>query len=167
MLLVIFFGAQYKRWLDREWVRHLVSPIPEVMAFNESDHKKPPTVENVMAYIARSDKFGKHGPYVAARAAMCFVTEGMSHVQGDKTMINTRRMNYNCAYEVDGKTKYTSCPEQDFDKAWSVDCGVAQINVPGRQCPEKLFDYEHNIDVALQKYEARGDFSAWYGKGCN
>lgn len=165
MLGISILGAKYKHWQDIAWERSLVSPVPEVYAAAPTP-KPAPTVENVLAYIGRRDKFGKHGPYVAAKAAMCFVTEGMSASQSDKTVVNTRRINYNCKYEKDGKTTYTSCPAQDFDKAWSVDCGVAQINVAGQSCPESLFDFQTNIDVALEKYESRGNFSAWYGLGC-
>lgn len=171
LLSVIVIGHIIKDWKDAEWQKNVVSPLAsQVYAMSRTPTPAPvpePTVENVMAYIGRKDKFGKYGPYVAARASMCFVTEGMSAAKNNVSHVDTRRVNYNCQYVVNGKKISTSCPPQDYDKAWSVDCGIAQINVAGKVCPEKLFDFRTNIDTALEKYEARGDFSAWYGKGCN
>ncbi len=168
MILVLILGYSYKNWQDAQWKKHLVSPIPlEVHASEPAPTPTPtpvpePSVENVMAYIGRKDKFGKFGAFTAAKASMCFVTEGMASRKDNKSMVDTRRMNWNCKYG----DVYTSCAPQDRDQAWSVDCGVAQINVSGKVCPEDLFDYQKNIDVAVKKYEARGNFSAWYGTGC-
>lgn len=65
-------------------------------------------------------------------------------------------MGWNCYYN--GVSK--ACLPQDRDKAWSVDCGVAQINVIGKTCPEELFDPENNLNVAKKMYESRG-LSPW------
>lgn len=66
---------------------------------------------------------------------------------------------FNCRY---GKISQ-SCRPEDREKAWSVDCGIAQINVIGKVCPDELFDADHNLMVARQKYEARNwqPWSAW------
>lgn len=78
-------------------------------------------------------------------------------------------MGWNCRYTriVTGKngeeieeTYSTSCKPEDRYKAWSVDCGVAQINVIGKTCPEELFDPENNLNIARKMYESRG-LSPW------
>lgn len=65
-------------------------------------------------------------------------------------------MGWNCYYN--GQSK--ACLPQDRNQAWSVDCGVAQINVIGKVCPEELFDPENNLNVAKKMYESRG-LSPW------
>jgi hypothetical protein len=63
---------------------------------------------------------------------------------------------WNCIYDgVSG-----ACKKEDRWNAWSVDCGVMQINVKGRVCPEELFDYKINIQKALAMYERRA-WSPW------
>lgn len=70
---------------------------------------------------------------------------------------NPRSMNWNCRYTNERKeTVSKSCKPEDRDKAWSVDCGVAQINTIGQTCPEELFEVEHNLAVAKKMYDARG-----------
>lgn len=55
------------------------------------------------------------------------------------------------------------CRPEDRPRAWSTDCGVAQINTPGTTCPEELFEIETNLRKAKAKYESRGwqPWSAW------
>jgi hypothetical protein len=68
-----------------------------------------------------------------------------------------RSMNWNCRYTNERKeTVSKACKPEDRDKAWSVDCGLAQINTVGKDCPEELFDPEHNLTVAKKMYDARG-----------
>lgn len=59
---------------------------------------------------------------------------------------------WNCRYN--GKSQ--ACKPQDRAQAWSVDCGVAQINTPGSVCPEHLYDVETNLIEAHKKYVRRG-----------
>lgn len=66
-------------------------------------------------------------------------------------------MGWNCYYN--GRSQ--ACLPQDRSKAWSVDCGVAQINHIGKDCPEELFDPEHNLTVAKKMYDSRG-LTPWY-----
>lgn len=58
---------------------------------------------------------------------------------------------WNCHYGTESR----ACAPEDREKAWSVDCGVAQINVVGKVCPQELFDPNHNLEVARKKYESR------------
>jgi hypothetical protein len=64
--------------------------------------------------------------------------------------------NYNCRY--DGKSR--ACKPDDRKSAWSVDCGILQINVMGTICPVELFDIEYNLNAGKGKLERQG-FKAW------
>jgi len=77
--------------------------------------------------------------------------------------LNSNAQGFNCYYEKAGKTVSEACRKGDEDRAWSTDCGIAQINVAGKVCPLELFDPNHNLEVARQKYEARKwqPWSAW------
>ena len=63
---------------------------------------------------------------------------------------------FNCRYGGISQV----CKKGDEDKAWSTDCGIAQINVPGRLCPDELFDPQNNLDIAYGKFQKRG-WSPW------
>ena len=91
----------------------------------------------------------------------------MNRIFGDKTEIayaiimhesnmNYRSINYNCIYN--GKS--TFCKKGDESKAWSVDCGVAQINVKGQVCPDKLFTEKGQIEAIEKIYKSQG-LNAW------
>lgn len=72
--------------------------------------------------------------------------------------LNPNAINYNCRYNGISK----SCKKGDEDKAWSTDCGVAQINVSGKGCPAELMNPKKNLEVARKKYENKGNsFIAW------
>ena len=64
--------------------------------------------------------------------------------------------NWNCIY--DGKS--TFCKKQDRSKAWSVDCGIAQINVRGQICPAELLTLEGNMKAVEKIYKTQG-LNAW------
>lgn len=69
---------------------------------------------------------------------------------------------YNCHYyNKDGKKYSTSCRIEDRPKAWSVDCGIAQINVKGKVCPSKLLTLEGNMEAVEKIYKEQG-LNAWY-----
>ncbi len=65
-------------------------------------------------------------------------------------------VNYNCRY--DGRS--TFCKKGDKAKAWSVDCGIAQVNVKGTVCPEHLFTLEGNMKAVEKIYKEQG-LNAW------
>lgn len=68
---------------------------------------------------------------------------------------------WNCRYKRDNGTEYSAaCKVADRYRAWSVDCGIAQINTIGQECPAKLFDPEHNLSVAKEMHSRRG-FQPW------
>lgn len=53
-----------------------------------------------------------------------------------------------------------SCKEEHRKFAWSVDCGVWQINSLTKECPEHLMDAEVNIAIAKEMQSKRG-WSPW------
>lgn len=73
---------------------------------------------------------------------------------------------YNCYYtklDKNGKTvKYsTFCKKGDEGKAWSVDCGIAQINLVGKKsCPDYTKDLTWSIDKMVEMHKVRG-FNPW------
>lgn len=68
--------------------------------------------------------------------------------------LRTDAMGWNCYYiNAQGKQYSKACLPQDRAKAWSVDCGVMQINHIGKTCPEHLFDPDENIKIGKEKYD--------------
>lgn len=65
-------------------------------------------------------------------------------------------INYNCRY--DGKS--TFCKNGDRAKAWSVDCGIGQVNVRGTVCPKHLLTLEGNMEAVEKIYKQQG-LNAW------
>jgi len=75
-----------------------------------------------------------------------------------ESRLKTDSKGWNCYYN--GRSQ--ACRVEDRESAWSVDCGVMQINVIGKECPKELFDPTHNIEVGRKKYEGRNfTFLAW------
>jgi hypothetical protein len=70
---------------------------------------------------------------------------------------------YNCMYTAPDGTHYsTACKTEDRYRAWSVDCGIAQINVKGQECPAELMDPAYNIQKAYEwKFKNSKTFHAW------
>jgi hypothetical protein len=68
---------------------------------------------------------------------------------------------YNCFYYREDGTRYsTSCKKEDRPKAWSVDCGIGQINIRGLVCPNDLMTLEGAMKIVEQKYKKEG-LNAW------
>ena len=61
-------------------------------------------------------------------------------------------INYNCRYN--GRS--TFCRKGDEYKAWSVDCGIAQINTRGQICPKELLTLEGNMKALEKIYKEQG-----------
>lgn len=70
--------------------------------------------------------------------------------------LNPMAVNWNCYYGDVSR----ACDEWDRYRAWSVDCGVAQLNISGRECPRELFDPQINIQKAKEKFDRQGR-GAW------
>ena len=74
----------------------------------------------------------------------------------DESGLQPTRMGYNCIYNgVSG-----ACKPEDRGLAWSVDCGVAQLNFIGKECPPEAFDVDWNLKQAKVKQARRG-FTPW------
>lgn len=75
--------------------------------------------------------------------------------------LNTQAKGWNCHYyNAEGKRYSASCKTQDREKAWSVDCGIAQINVKGKSCPARLLTLAGNMEEVEKKYKTQG-LNAW------
>jgi len=72
--------------------------------------------------------------------------------------------NWNCIYYDNGKPYSGVCAEVDRGQAWSVDCGIAQLNFKGTECPAEAFNPVWNITMARVKYERQG-IKAWVAYG--
>ncbi len=75
---------------------------------------------------------------------------------------------WNCHYyktvivdEKEVQRRYsTSCKIADRGNAWSVDCGIGQINTKGKVCPARLLTLEGNMEAVEKIYKAQG-LNAW------
>lgn len=78
---------------------------------------------------------------------------------------NEKAVGYNCRYPVVGKDGVTrmksmACKVQDRHLAWSVDCGIAQINHKGKYCPVESLTFEYSIAKAKYILDTQG-LNAW------
>ncbi len=63
---------------------------------------------------------------------------------------------YNCRYNGISR----ACKPSDRAKAWSVDCGIGQINYRGQKCPQSLLTLEGNMKAVEEIYKTQG-LNAW------
>lgn len=75
--------------------------------------------------------------------------------------LDPKAVNWNCRYYMPTNSdpnRHVSrpCLPADRQKAWSVDCGIFQVNAKGTECPESLFDVDINISKTKELYDARG-----------
>lgn len=87
------------------------------------------------------DHFGENCPTATA----IFIAE---------SGLNPNAKGWNCHYGEVSK----ACKPEDRHLAWSVDCGIAQLNFRGQECPAEAFDYQWNIQKA---YEWKFKPSGW------
>lgn len=66
--------------------------------------------------------------------------------------MNSLAIGWNCRY---GGVSM-ACKPEDRGKAWSVDCGLFQLNRMGQACPPETFDIAKNIAAAREMYDKRG-----------
>ncbi len=137
--------SEMKREADQVWQEHL----ERVGNNGRADEKKAVPAEKPATTIEEKilSKFGDDGKIALA----VFKSEsGLKHdAQG-----------WNCHYKENGKEVSKACRPEDRGRAWSVDCGIAQLNFPGRVCPKESFDPDWNIEHGHEKYLARG-FQPW------
>ncbi len=70
--------------------------------------------------------------------------------------LDLHSINYNCIYG--GRS--TFCKPQDIYKAWSVDCGISQVNIRGQVCPAELMTLDGNMKAVEKIYKEQG-LNAW------
>jgi len=90
----------------------------------------------------------KHFSEEEARIAKAILTH--------ESRLNPNAKNYNCYYN----NKSTFCKKGDEHLAWSVDCGIAQLNYHGSVCPSYTKSIEKSIEKMADMYEKRG-WSPW------
>jgi hypothetical protein len=103
--------------------------------------------------------YNKFGPVEAQIALPVFKAE---------SSLSVSAVGYNCYYWSWSKGRKVSqaCAAEDRHKAWSVDCGVAQINHRGQECPARLLTLEGSVDQAKRMFDERG-WQPWvaYNRG--
>lgn len=72
--------------------------------------------------------------------------------------LNPLAKGWNCYYYREDGSRYSAaCEIEDRENAWSVDCGVAQMNVAGKECPAEYMDAKWNIEKSyIWKYLPSG-----------
>lgn len=150
--LVIY--GQYERW---SFIKNAISPLAEPVFAAETPTTPTPEplpewVQDLQLIVKEFSPFGKDEVAKAVDVAK------------NESGWNRKAQNWNCWYSQDGTVKSqkteptdksTSCSEQDKPMAWSVDCGLLQINVSGKSCPSELFDPKKNIAKAVEMYKRR------------
>lgn len=108
----------------------------------------------------------EHSPSsVEAKILAAWEGTGNGHiavaVAKSESGLRSTAMGWNCHYyDAQGKRYSKACNPEDRPKAWSVDCGVMQINHLGKTCPSHLFDPDENIRIGRDMFNSRG-FSPW------
>lgn len=74
--------------------------------------------------------------------------------------LNPEAKGWNCTYPENGQMISRACNPEDRPRAWSVDCGVAQLNFSGTECPKESFDPVWSVDMAFKKFQRQG-WGAW------
>lgn len=90
------------------------------------------------------------------------------HLQ--ESNLNPSAIGYNCFYDAKGNVHKerltgvysTHCKSGHSIYAWSVDCGLSQINHLGKKCTKDSLDIGHSLEMALNKYVKSGNsFRPW------
>lgn len=138
-------------WIVGSYVEahRYLSPCPDsgchVMVKTVYASDENTELEQVIGYITKV--FQKEGPQVVYQAIS--VAKNESGWRKDAK-------GWNCHYlDENGKQYSDACKIEDRPKAWSVDCGIMQINVNGQVCPEKLLTIKHNVNKAYAMYKTR------------
>lgn len=137
---------------DREIVKPLIITTDDDLLVTDS---VDPTVWETIRLSAK--------PEIAALVVATFPSdsEEMLAIFMAESGLNKDAVGWNCLYEEYGSSVSRACKEGDRVNAWSVDCGVSQLNFKGLTCPLEAFDPVWNITVgAKKKYDSQGK-EAW------
>lgn len=84
-----------------------------------------------------------------------------------ESRMNPNAVGYNCYYDKNETTVYTTkvkgshstaCKKEHRKYAWSVDCGVLQLNTLGKVCPKETIDQHLQRGALLSKVQG---LNAW------
>ena len=128
-------NVSYRFWggkTDRS-ISRIPTPTPEHSEQAIILDNQKPIAQKIRAYFKKD----------ADRAIAIFRAE---------SGLNAHAQGWNCTYGP--------CKPEDREKAKSTDCGIAQINFPGKVCPARAFNEDWNIQKAYMMYTRRG-FQPW------
>lgn len=113
----------------------------------DSTPSPTPTPSRSEVIFEVSQQFDQFGADVVAQSILVAKNEsGWKH----------NSQGWNCHYKnEEGKVYSAACKVEDRPNAWSVDCGVMQVNVKGKSCPAEMFDIKKNIAKAVSMYKKR------------
>jgi len=109
------------------------------------EHK--PTVSKITVEDKIKHYFPKHYKEVIA----------ISYAESN---MNQNAVGYNCMYN--GKSK--ACKKEDRSKAWSLDCGLLQLNTLAKTCPKEIIDKHLQRAATLSRVQGLGAWVAWKTK---
>lgn len=128
-------------------------------------------IKIIIAILVASSLIGFYPQRTDAEPQVIIPLTLEQHIQrifGNKALVTTAVLkhesqgfkldakNWNCIYN--GKS--TFCKKEDRNKAWSVDCGIAQINVKGQICPKELMTLEGSMKQVEKIFKTQG-LNAW------
>lgn len=172
IVLVIFSVACIDHWYSNRgtWVFENVSAA----VFEETnliETAQPVSgglgVNGTMANTTASVAVPTGGTQVSSVSGSVIEAKILEAFDGDKVAVAVAKSEsgldpnakgYNCRYG----NRSTSCKPEDRHKAWSVDCGVYQINTLAKECPDHLMDVDTNIRIAKEMQSKRG-WNPWVG----
>lgn len=149
MLLLSLLGYPAKGGAEPQIISP--EPIPTVQTTKKVASRKTTLVKPVATVEMKElieDIFGDKAK---------IATAVLMHESG----LNLEAKGWNCHYyDKDGKRYSKACKKEDRPKAWSVDCGIAQVNIKGKVCPKELLTLEGNMLAVAKIYKSQG-LNAW------
>ena len=152
-----------------------ITVVEDIHSMSESGDTSSPVTEEleghtlVKAPKTSASSMSKTSPVIRAADVeatihQVFGEEGNLAVAIAKaeSSLRTDAKGFNCYYWFNSKRYSGACKPEDREKAWSVDCGVFQINVEGQDCPSELFNAEHNVSVAKTMSETKRGWAHWW-----
>jgi len=95
------------------------------------------------------------------------IEQHIQRIFGDKSKVATAVLKHESGFNLNAKGwncryggKSKACKKEDRYRAWSVDCGIAQVNVKGQVCPSELMTLSGNMAQVEKIYKTQG-LNAW------
>lgn len=149
--VIIYSMVLWTRW-DSQWDLRFQSPVI-IQNFIKIEPDTQATHQPLLVKQAKAKE-----PTVEDKIKAVFGSKASTFIAISKAESGTQagQKGYNCYYGDKSK----ACKPGDENKAWSVDCGLLQVNVYGRICPYEMYDIDYNLQAAKGKYDRQG-FNAW------